>query len=88
MASLNNRALYVGVTNDLQRRVDEHKQHRLPGFTEKYNCVKLVYFEETDEVDVAIWREKQIKAWRREKKNRLVNMNNPYWQDLYPDLFG
>ena len=74
--------IYVGVTNDINRRVYEHKQKLVPGFTQKYNVNKLVYFEETRDVTAAIEREKEIKAWRREKKDALVRSVNPEWKDL------
>ncbi len=74
--------MYVGVTNDLERRVFEHKKKMIPGFTQKYNVNKLVYFEETRDIAAAIAREKEIKKWRREKKNNLVSSVNPEWNDL------
>jgi putative endonuclease len=82
LTNWNNKVIYVGVTNDLARRVYEHKYKMIKGFTEKYNVKKLVYFEETQDVNTAIEREKEIKKWRREKKNRLVNSINPNWDDL------
>ena len=78
----NNRVMYVGVTNNLERRIYEHKNKMVRGFTEKYNVNKLVYFEETQDVTAAITREKEIKKWRREKKDKLVNRMNPNWKDL------
>ena len=74
--------MYVGVTNNLERRLYEHKAKMVPGFTEKYNVNKLVYFEETPDVRTAIAREKEIKKWRREKKTNLVIADNPEWKDL------
>ncbi len=74
--------MYVGVTNDLRRRLFEHKNKLIKGFTEKYNVNKLVYFEETLDISAAIAREKEIKKWRREKKNQLVIRINPKWKDL------
>jgi putative endonuclease len=74
--------MYVGVTNNLKRRIYEHKNKLIKGFTEKYNLNKLVFFEETQDVTSAIAREKEIKKWRREKKNQLVNRMNPNWKDL------
>jgi len=68
--------------NDLQRRVFEHKNKLVKGFTEKYKVDKLVYFEETNDVNSALSREKEIKKWRREKKNDLVRRVNPNWNDL------
>ena len=79
------RVLYTGVTNDLERRVSEHKQHLIPGFTDKYNVVRLVHFEETSNVLDAIAREKEIKGWRRSKKIALVESENPVWRDLSGD---
>lgn len=76
--------LYTGVTNDLIRRVYEHKNHLIKeSFTSKYNVTRLVYFEETSDVRVAIEREKQIKSWSREKKTALIMGMNPKWSDLY-----
>ena len=82
LANWSNKVMYVGVTNDLERRIYEHKQKLVEGFTEKYNVKKLVYFEETEDINAAIAREKEIKKWRREKKNNLVNGLNPDWRDL------
>ncbi|HOP47854.1 MAG TPA: GIY-YIG nuclease family protein [Desulfobacteraceae bacterium] len=78
----NNRVIYTGVTNNLERRIYEHKNKLIKGFSEKYNLNKLVYFEVTPDVISAIEREKEIKKWRREKKNKLVNLMNPKWDDL------
>jgi putative endonuclease len=74
--------MYVGVTNDLNRRLYEHKNKLVKGFTDKYNVDKLVYFEEASDVHSALAREKEIKKWRREKKNNLVSEMNPKWNDL------
>ena len=82
MTNWNHRVIYLGVTNDLTRRVYEHKNKLVKGFTEKYNINKLVYFEETADVLSAIAREKEIKKWRREKKDSLVQSANPKWRDL------
>ena len=76
------RRLYVGVTNDLHRRMFEHKQKLVPGFTSTYNLTWLAYYETTNDIYGAISREKQIKAWRREKKMALVATMNPEWKDL------
>ena len=84
MTNCNNKVMYVGMTNNLERRVYEHKHKLIKGFTEKYNVNKLVYFEETSDVYAAISREKEIKKWRREKKNNLVLRMNPQWEDLSP----
>ncbi|MCK4839348.1 MAG: GIY-YIG nuclease family protein [Desulfobulbaceae bacterium] len=78
--------MYVGVTNDLERRMFEHKEKSIKGFTEKYNVNKLVYFEQTSDVNVAIAREKEIKKWRRQKKDALVKRANPDWRDLSADF--
>jgi putative endonuclease len=83
--SSRNRVLYVGVTNDLERRVAEHKSHLVPGFTATYKVDRLVYFESTNDVRMAIAREKQIKSWRREKKTALIVTTNPKWEDLSAD---
>ena len=82
LTNWNNKVMYLGVTNNLERRLYEHKNKLFKGFTEKYNVNKLVYFEETQDVTVAIAREKEIKKWRREKKNQLVNRMNPNWKNL------
>jgi putative endonuclease len=82
LTNWNNRVIYVGVTNDLSRRIYEHKNKLIPGFTKKYKLNKLIYFEETCDINAAITREKEIKRWRREKKDKLVNQINPNWQDL------
>ena len=80
--------MYVGITNDLERRLYEHKEKFVKGFTEKYNVNKLVYYEQTSDIVTALNREKEIKKWRREKKNRLVANTNPQWRDLSEDFFG
>jgi len=78
--------LYTGVTNDLNRRVGEHKEGQIPGFTKKYKVTRLVYFESMQEVNAAIAREKQIKRWRREKKVKLIETINPGWDDLSREI--
>ena len=84
LANNTNVAIYTGVTRDLVRRVYEHRNHLDPkSFTAKYDIRKLVYFEQTTDVRVAIEREKQIKSWSRAKKNALVESINPEWKDLY-----
>lgn len=80
--------MYVGVTNDLERRVSEHKSGLIKGFSQKYKTHKLVYFEETGSIEAAILREKEIKKWRREKKNQLVETLNPKWNDLFDQPLG
>ncbi len=76
------RTLYVGVTNNLQRRIFEHKNKLVEGFTKRYYLNYLVYFEETTDVSSTIAREKQIKSWRRAKKIDLIESSNPQWKDL------
>lgn len=83
LASNNNSTIYVGLTNDLTRRVHEHKNKLIPGFTSKYNVNKLVYYEVFDFIDLAIKRESQIKHFTREAKNGLINAVNGSWRDLY-----
>jgi putative endonuclease len=82
----NNGVLYTGVTNNLQRRIFEHKQKLVEGFTKKYNVEKLVYYEVFNDIKYAITREKQIKGGSRQKKMDLVNQMNPTWRDLYENL--
>ena len=82
LTNWNNKVMYVGVTNNLERRMYEHKNKLVEGFTQKYNVDKLVYFEETRDVHAALEREKEIKKWRREKKNALVLKDNEEWRDL------
>ncbi len=76
------RVVYTGITNDLERRVNEHKNKIVEGFTSKYNVNRLVYFEETNDVHAALNREKQIKGWLRSKKTALIESINPTWKDL------
>ena len=84
LANETNVAIYTGVTNNLLRRVYEHKNNLAPNsFTSRYKIHKLVYYEQTSDIRSAIAREKQIKSWRRAKKNQLVNSCNPEWNDLY-----
>jgi putative endonuclease len=80
--------LYIGVTNDLIRRVFEHKSHVVPSFTEKYDVVRLVYFEQFDNPENAIKREKRLKKWNRAWKIRLIEEHNPNWDDLCPGIAG
>lgn len=81
-----NTVLYTGITNDIKRRVYEHKQKLVDGFTKKYNVVKLVYYETFADCMSAIQREKQIKAGPRRKKEELINSINKDWSDLYDEL--
>jgi putative endonuclease len=86
LTNKNHTVLYTGVTGNLQRRVDEHQNKTVKGFTAKYNVTKLVYFEVTTDVQAAILREKQIKAGSRQKKLDLINKMNPEWKDLSETL--
>ena len=86
MSNDSNTVLYTGVTNDLKRRIYEHKEKLIEGFTKKYNITKLVYYEIFKDVENAILREKQIKGGSRAKKIDLVNSMNVKWMDLYDDL--
>ena len=79
--------LYTGVTNDLARRVYEHRNHLIKdSFTARYHVTKLVYFEATEDVKSALEREKQIKSWKRARKDALVEIQNPTWEDQYPSI--
>ncbi len=80
--------LYVGMTNNIKRRVYEHKNHLVEGFTDKYEIDRLVYVEEKRNATSAIKREKEIKAWRREKKVKLIDSINPDWEDLGRDWYN
>jgi len=80
--------LYTGVTNDLKRRVYEHREKLIPGFTKKYNVCKLVYYEITESVESAILREKQIKGGSRQKKLDLIGDMNAQWRDLFEELYN
>jgi putative endonuclease len=86
LANKHNNVLYTGVTNDLIRRVYEHKNKLVAGFTKKYNVDRLVYYEACGSIIVAIEREKQIKGWSRKKKHDLINVLNPDWNDLYQSI--
>jgi putative endonuclease len=86
LASKRNGTLYVGVTSDLIKRVWEHKNHLVDGFTKKYNVNMLVYFEKHDNAEYAIAREKRLKKWNRAWKIRLIEKHNPDWKDLYDGL--
>jgi putative endonuclease len=87
MSNKHNTVLYIGITNDLLRRVLEHKNNLNEGFTKRYRCHKLVWYEETSDVESAIMREKQMKKWKREYKNNAVAKLNHGWRDLAADLF-
>ena len=79
--------LYIGVTSNFQKRLYEHRNNLVDGFTKKYNTHMLVYFEQFDDMKNAILREKQLKNWKRKWKIELIEKNNPEWNDLYDDLF-
>ncbi len=81
-----NDVLYIGVTNDLVRRIYEHRNHLVKGFTDKYNVNKLVYYEITNNIESAIKREKQLKNWHRQWKINLIEGSNPYWKDLEQEI--
>ena len=87
MTNTHNTVLYTGVTNDLHRRVLEHRTGKGGLFTKKYNVTKLVYYESGDDINIAIFREKQIKAGSRQKKIDLINSLNPEWKDLIEEYF-
>jgi putative endonuclease len=88
LASERNGTLYIGVTNDLIRRVHQHREGLADGFTKQYAIKLLVWFESTPSVEAAIQREKQLKNWKREWKIALIERTNPLWRDLYPELLG
>ena len=85
LASKRNGTLYIGVTNNLERRMFEHKEKLVDGFTKKYNIINLVYFELTNDINSAILREKQLKKWNRKWKLDLIERDNPDWKDLSKD---
>jgi putative endonuclease len=87
LQSASRRALYIGMTNNLDRRVFEHRMHRAVGFTDDYCAIRLVYWENFSNVHNAVAREKQLKNWRREKKLRLIEKFNPEWKDLAVDWY-
>ncbi|MDH5433494.1 MAG: GIY-YIG nuclease family protein [Gammaproteobacteria bacterium] len=86
LTNQHNTTLYVGVTNDLVRRIYEHKNKLVDGYTKKYNLSKLVYFEQSSDIDSAILREKQLKAGSRKRKIALIESNNLEWKDLYESI--
>ncbi|MBS3964873.1 MAG: GIY-YIG nuclease family protein [Methylomonas sp.] len=88
LASQRNGTLYIGVTSDLIKRIWEHKNNAVEGFTQKYNVHQLVYFEQHQEMLAAISREKQLKKWNRAWKLALIEKSNPEWRDLWPDIVG
>ncbi len=82
LATNDNKMIYIGITNDLKRRVYEHKVELIEGYTKKHHINKLVYYEQTTDVYSAITREKQLKKWTRYKKNTLINKFNPNWKEI------
>lgn len=88
LASRRNGTLYIGVTSDLIRRIREHKEGTIPGFTTRYHVHTLVYVEQHDRIADAIAREKQLKKWRRAWKLDLIERDNPHWRDLYDEWVG
>ena len=86
LASRRNGTLYVGVTSDLAKRMEEHRLKLVEGFTKRYGVTKLVYFEIFEDIKDAIARERHIKEWRREWKIELIQSSNPYWRDLYENI--
>ena len=88
LTNKNNKVLYTGVTSNLLKRVDEHRRKVIKGFTSKYNVNKLVYYEETQDINGAILREKQIKGYVRSKKIKLIESRNPNWEDLLEKLIN
>jgi putative endonuclease len=86
LASRKDGAIYIGVTNDIVRRVFEHRQKAVPGFTTKYNITRLVWFEVYDDPISAISREKELKKWRRDWMVQLIEKENPQWLDLYESI--
>jgi len=88
LASQRNGTLYIGMTSDLVKRIWEHKNKQVKGFTEKYGVAMLVYYEETNDVRVALQREKTLKKWKRVWKLALIEKENPEWEDLYKKMTG
>lgn len=86
LSSLHNRVLYIGLTSDLQKRIWEHKNKIIKGFTQKYNVDRLVYYEVYDDAENAIKRERNMKEWKREWKIELIEKKNPEWKDLYDQI--
>lgn len=87
MTNKNKTVLYIGVTSDLQKRVFEHENGLIEGFTKKYNCHYLVYYEHFQHIEDAITREKEIKKWRRQKKENLINVFNKEWRFLNTEIY-
>ncbi len=88
IATNRSKTLYIGVTNNLIRRMYEHRNKLIEGFTSRYNISRLAYFETTSSIEAAILREKQLKGWLRSRKTELIESLNPEWRDLYGDIVG
>jgi putative endonuclease len=86
ISNATNSVLYIGVTSNLIQRIYQHKEKNVDGFTKRYNLYKLVYFELHEDMNSAIQREKRLKVWQRSWKERLIQKNNPQWNDLYQEL--
>lgn len=86
LTNINKTVLYVGFSNDIVRRIQEHKEKKFEGFTKFYNVDRLVYFDKHDTIEDAIYRERQLKKWNRKWKENLINKQNPKWKDLSEDL--
>ena|SRR5699024_34791 len=86
MTNAQHTVLYTGMSGDLTKRIWQHKQRKIEGFTKRYNVTKLIYVEDYRQVEDAIDREKQIKGWTRKKKERLINRVNPGWRDVYEEV--
>ncbi|MBU1074780.1 GIY-YIG nuclease family protein [Patescibacteria group bacterium] len=86
LASKKNGTLYIGVTNNILRRIHEHKNNVIGGFTRKYKVHRLAYFEETENIESALQREKQMKKWNRKWKIKLIEKDNPNWKDIYGEI--
>ena len=87
LSSYNKKVLYIGITSNLEKRIYEHKNKLIEGFTSKYNVNRLVYFEKTNDVNIALNREKQLKRWNRKKKEKLINIDNKDWHDLAEEWY-
>jgi len=85
LTNINNTVLYIGVTNNIRRRIYEHKNKLIDGFSKKYNCTKLIWYKETKDIEAANLTEKRMKKWKREYKENLINKSNPEWKDLSKD---
>ena len=86
LASSRNGTLYIGVTSNLVGRVYQHREKLIAGFTQRYRCTVLVWYEVHEQMESAILREKQLKKWSRSDKKSLIELNNPLWQDLWPNV--